>query len=157
MEPTIGTGPFSDIRILELSRGIAGRTAGMLLAEFGAEVARVVPPEDREPPEDPRTLCWDRGKVLTEIDPADPEAGRLLQSCDVLLTDARPGELDRLGLDAATLLDRSPGLLHVWLPPYAVRGRWSHLPEDPLLLAALGGFAAHHPATEERPVAPVVP
>jgi crotonobetainyl-CoA:carnitine CoA-transferase CaiB-like acyl-CoA transferase len=157
VEPTIGTGPFSDIRILELSRGIAGRTAGMLLAEFGAEVARVVPPEDREPPEDPRTLCWDRGKVLTEIDPADPEAGRLLQSCDVLLTDARPGELDRLGLDAATLLDRSPGLLHVWLPPYAVRGRWSHLPEDPLLLAALGGFAAHHPATEERPVAPVVP
>jgi crotonobetainyl-CoA:carnitine CoA-transferase CaiB-like acyl-CoA transferase len=166
VEPTMGTGPFGDIRILELSTGIAGRTAGMLLAEFGAEVARVLPPGDQEPPDDPRGLCWDRGKILAQMDQAQmdqagpgatAELRRLVDACDVLLTDARPGELDRLGLDAATVLDRSPGLVHVWLPPYAARGRWSHLPEDPLLLAALGGFAAHHPATEDRPVAPVVP
>jgi crotonobetainyl-CoA:carnitine CoA-transferase CaiB-like acyl-CoA transferase len=166
VEPTIGTGPFGDIRILELSTGIAGRTAGMLLAQFGAQVARVLPPGDREPPDDPRGLCWDRGKILAQMDEAQidqagpgaaAELRRLVDACDVLLTDAGPGELDRLGLDAATVLDRSPGLVHVWLPPYAARGRWSHLPEDPLLLAALGGFAAHHPATEDRPVAPVVP
>jgi crotonobetainyl-CoA:carnitine CoA-transferase CaiB-like acyl-CoA transferase len=43
------------------------------------------------------------------------------------------------------------------MPPIATLGRWSQLPHDPLLLAAVGGFAAHHPAVEDRPVAPVVP
>ncbi|MCW2946670.1 MAG: L-carnitine dehydratase/bile acid-inducible protein [Actinoallomurus sp.] len=161
MKPSIGIGPFGDLRILELSTGIAGRTAGMLLAEFGAEVARVLPPGGQESPDDPRSLCWDRGKILAEMDQADPRAiaelRRLVDACDVLLTDVGPDELDRLGLDAATALERSPGLVHVWLPPYGARGRWSTLPEDPLLLAALGGFAAHHPATEDQPVAPVVP
>jgi crotonobetainyl-CoA:carnitine CoA-transferase CaiB-like acyl-CoA transferase len=151
-----GAGPFSGVRVLELSTGTAGRTAGMLLADFGAEVVRVLPPGDRPRPDDPRLLCWDRGKQLTQLDRSG-ELARLAGACDVLLTDAIPGELEPLGLDAATMLDRAPGLVHAWLPPYAARGRWSRLPEDPLLLAALGGFAAHFPATTGRPVAPVVP
>ncbi|GAB2982846.1 CoA transferase [Amycolatopsis acidiphila] len=159
MEPTIGTGPFTGVRVLELTTGTAGRTAGMLLADFGAEVARVAPPAD---PADPRTVCWDRGKALLEPAGTDPGAAavqvrRLAEACDVLLSDARPGELERRGLDPATLHRRNPGLVHAWLPPYAARGRWSGLPQDPLLLAAVGGFAAHFPANEDRPVAPVVP
>ena len=47
--------------------------------------------------------------------------------------------------------------MHAWLPPYAARGRWSDLPDDPLLLAAVGGFADHFPAVADVPVAPVVP
>lgn len=162
VEPTIGTGPFIGVRILELTTGTAGRTAGMLLADFGAEVARVLPPGEPASPGDPRTVCWDRGKTLTEVDRDDPGAAaveirRLADTCDVLLSDARPGELERRGLDAATVRRRNPGVVHAWLPPYAARGRWSGLPEDPLLLAALGGVAAHFPASDDRPVAPVVP
>lgn len=157
MEAIVDTGPFGDVRVLELSTGIAGRTAGMLLAEFGADVVRVLSPDDTESTKDPRRLCWDRGKILTEVDPTAAELGRLVDACDVLLTDVGPGELDRLGLAPTPLLDRSPGLVHAWLPPYGTRGRWRNLPADPLLLAALGGFAAHHPATDDRPVAPVVP
>lgn len=134
----------------------------MLLADFGAEVARVLPPGQAPAPDDPRTLCWDRGKTLTAVDQADPGAAaveirRLAEACDVLLSDARPGELERLGLDAATVLHRTPGVVHAWLPPYAARGRWSGLPEDSLLLSALGGFASHFPATDDRPVAQAVP
>ncbi|HVV08093.1 CoA transferase [Amycolatopsis sp.] len=159
MAPTIGTGPFTGVRILELTTGTAGRTAGMLLADFGAEVARAEVPA--QSPSDPRAVCWDRGKTLlgTETGPGDAavELRRLAENCDVLLSDARPGELERRGLDAATLGSANPGIVHAWLPPYAARGRWSALPEDPLLLAAIGGFAAHFPASDERPVAPVVP
>jgi crotonobetainyl-CoA:carnitine CoA-transferase CaiB-like acyl-CoA transferase len=119
---TTGAGPFRDVRVLEVSTGTAGRTAGMLLADFGAEVARVVPAGDHPRPDDPRLLCWDRGKQLTR--PGPGELAHLARSCDVLLTDAIPGELEPLGLDATTLRDRAPGMVHAWLPPYAVRGRW---------------------------------
>jgi crotonobetainyl-CoA:carnitine CoA-transferase CaiB-like acyl-CoA transferase len=150
------SGPFSEVRVLEFSTGIAGRTAGMLLADFGAEVVRALPRGERPQPTDPETLCWDRGKHLTEV--ASPaQLSRLVDSCDVLLTDTRPGELESWGLDAKTVRGRTPDLIHGWLPPYATRGRWSRLPADPLLLAAVGGFAAHFPATTDRPVAPVVP
>jgi crotonobetainyl-CoA:carnitine CoA-transferase CaiB-like acyl-CoA transferase len=157
VEATVGAGPFSAVRVLELSTGTAGRTAGMLLAEFGAEVVRVLPSGDPERTDDPRRLCWDRGKILTTLDHPTAELGRLVDACDVLLTDLGPDALDRLGLSSALLLGRYPGLVHAWLPPYGARGRWRNLPADPLLLAALGGFAAHHPATDDRPVAPVVP
>jgi crotonobetainyl-CoA:carnitine CoA-transferase CaiB-like acyl-CoA transferase len=156
MDPGADAGPFRDLRVLEVTNGTPGRTAGMLLADFGADVVRVLPAGDLPRPDDPRLLSWDRGKQLTRAD-GPHELTRLARSCDVLLTDAVPGELEPRGLDAATLLGRTPGLVHAWLPPYAVRGRWSRLPEDPLLLAALGGFAAHYPATTDRPVAPVVP
>jgi len=158
--PNIGTGPFTGVRILELTTGTAGRTAGMLLADFGAEVVRAGVPEQQSP-DDPRAVCWDRGKFLldTGADPGEAavELRRLAENCDVLLSDARPGELQRRGLDATTLGNSNPGIVHAWLPPYAARGRWSGLPEDPMLLAAIGGFAAHFPASDERPVAPVVP
>jgi crotonobetainyl-CoA:carnitine CoA-transferase CaiB-like acyl-CoA transferase len=171
---TSSDSPFSDVRVLELSSGTAARTAGMLLAHFGADVVRVLPPGEPLAPDDPRLLCLDRGKRLTQLagggrsgevgrtmrpdETVRPgERERLAGSCDVLLADAIPGSLEPLGLDAAAALDRFPGLVHAWLPPYATRGQWRSLPEDPLLLAALGGFAAHYPATTDRPVAPVVP
>jgi crotonobetainyl-CoA:carnitine CoA-transferase CaiB-like acyl-CoA transferase len=154
-------GPLVGARILELTGGIAGGAAGMLLADLGAEVVRVVSPGEPRRPWDPAQLCRDRGKLLATLDRskvgAATELRRLVDAADVVLTDVRPGELERGGLDAATLLHRDHRLVHAWLPPYAVRGRWSQLPDDPLLLAAIGGFADHHPAAEDRPVAPVVP
>jgi len=51
--------PFARVRVLELTRGIAGRTAGMLLADLGADVVRVS--DDRPDAEgDPGGVCWDR-------------------------------------------------------------------------------------------------
>ena len=156
-----GRGPLRPVRVLELTEGIAGRTAGMLLADLGADVTRLVEPGEPRRPWEPGPLCWDRGKLLARLDRsqvgAATEVRRLVEAADVVLTDARPGRLEGQGLDAATLAHRDPGLVHTWLPPYGVRGRWSQLPDDPLLLAAIGGFADHHPAAEDRPVAPVVP
>jgi crotonobetainyl-CoA:carnitine CoA-transferase CaiB-like acyl-CoA transferase len=88
------TAPFARTRVLELTRGIAGRTAGMLLADLGADVVRA---SDDEPDaeRDPGGLCWDRGKVLTPLHGTGTgELRRLAAAADVLLTDLRPTEMD---------------------------------------------------------------
>jgi len=65
--PSSAAGAFAGVRVLELTRGIAGRTAGMLLADLGADVVRAS--DDRPDTErDPGGLCWDRGKVLAPLD-----------------------------------------------------------------------------------------
>jgi crotonobetainyl-CoA:carnitine CoA-transferase CaiB-like acyl-CoA transferase len=155
--PSSAAGPFAGTRVLELTRGIAGRTAGMLLADLGADVVRAS--DDRPDTErDPGGLCWDRGKVLAPLrGTSTSELRRLAAAADVLLTDLRPAEIaDHWASQEATLA-ASPRLVHAWLPPYAARGAWRDLPDDPLLLAAVGGFADHFPAVADVPVAPVVP
>ena len=151
------TGPFAGVRVLELTRGIAGRTAGMLLADLGADVVRAS--DDRPDAErDPGGLCWDRGKVLAPLHGTSvSELRRLAATADVLLTDLRPAELAGHWASPSDALATSPALVHAWLPPYAARGGWSDLPDDPLLLAAVSGFADHFPAVADVPVAPVVP
>src|ERR1700685_2409793 len=86
-------GPFAGVRVLELTRGISGRTAGMLLADLGADVIRAS--DDRPDAErDPGGLCWDRGKVLTPLHGTTiTDLRRLAAAADVLLTDLRPAEL----------------------------------------------------------------
>jgi crotonobetainyl-CoA:carnitine CoA-transferase CaiB-like acyl-CoA transferase len=144
---TSADGPFRAVRVLELTRGQAGRMAGMLLADLGADVVRVLP-HGAAIGQTPEGLAWDRGKRFTV-----PGDGRrrdeLAAGADVVLSDGPRGEMDGLA--------GGPGLVRVWMPPHTARGRFTGLPDDPLLRTALGGFAAHHPSVANRPVASVVP
>lgn len=153
-------GPFAGHRVLEIAAGDAGRTAGVLLADLGADVVRLASAEDLVGGWDARRVYLDRSKrrVVTGGSTSDPtEVERLLDRADVVVVDAPPTELGRRGLDADTVLEGRGHLVHVWLPPIAAHGPWSDLPHDDLLLQALGGFASHHPASDDRPVASVVP
>ncbi len=147
---------LAGLRVLEIASDQPGQVAGMLFADLGADVVRLASAADGSIATEqlPGWLCRNRGKTLaTGQGPTD----RLLARADVLLHDLPPVERAAAGLDASTLRRRFPALVDVWLAPIASRGRWSKLPGDQLLLDALSGFAAHHPATDERPVASVVP
>ena len=149
-------GVLAGLRVLEIASDQPGQVAGMLFADLGADVIRLVDAAEGSvaAADLPGWLCRNRGKTLaTGQGPTD----RLLARADVLLHDLPPVERAAAGLDASTLRRRFPALVDVWLAPIAARGRWSELPGDQLLLDALSGFAAHHPATDERPVASVVP
>ncbi|SEP27145.1 CoA transferase [Trujillonella endophytica] len=151
---TPSAGPLSGVRVLEVSRGRPARIAGMLLADLGADVVRRLDPDAAPEPVSPAAVCWDRGKRISPI-AAHDVAGAAGQA-DVVLVDETPSSLPARGWDADTLRAGHPELAHVWLPPYGERGEWCDLPEDPLLLAALGGLAQLYPADDDSPVAPVV-
>ena len=145
-----GAPPLQGVRVLERTTSMAGQVAGMMLADLGADVVRVVDdgPADAARTGLPGWLCWNRGKVVATAAPDDALLDRLVSCADVLIGDERPSS-------HRTVADR-PGLVQVWMPPIAASGRWSELPADHLLLDALAGFSAHHPAAEDRPVVSVV-
>ncbi len=155
------SGPYDDVRVLDASRGVAGAVAAMYLADYGADVVKIDPAQSRYPHDDPGWLCWDRNKVLTSIDLSGRgghiELRRLLAATDVVIFDRTPGQLEADGWDGATLTEAHPRLVHAWLPPYGTTGRWSQLPGDPLLLAAVAGVCDYQMASTDVPVALVVP
>ena len=155
------TQPFSGIRIIDFTQGIGGPLATMLLADFGADVVKVEPPAGDRAAAEPGYLCWNRNKRRVTLDPRTfgglRTARKLIETADVAVFDSRPGELERLGLDATTLLAEQPELLHVWMPPFGTKGRWSYLPPEELLLAGLSGVAHLQLSFADQPVALVTP
>ena len=147
-------GPLVGVRVVEVSTGRAGRIAGMLLADLGADVVTVVAPGRQSQPPRPADLCWDRGK--RQLEAADKEALRFAADAEVMLVNATPVEIAARELTSQRLRDMAPEVVHVWLPPYGEAGEWRDLPEDPLFVAALTSLAVHLPADDASPVAPVV-
>lgn len=147
--------PLSGVRVLEVSTTRAARIAGQLLSDLGADVVRIVDAHaDPTIPPEPGEVWWDRGKrvVASGADTARDAA----READVLVVDHTPAGLTSSQLSAEDIQVLNPGLIHVWMPPYAAAGRWAELNEDPLLLDALGGIAGRYPCVEDRPVAPVI-
>lgn len=118
--------PLKGIRVLDLTRVLAGPIASRFLAAYGADVLRIDP------------LDWDEGAAIPEVTlgkrcarmdlrQADQLAHfkRLLAECDVLLHGYRPRALDSLGLTEAVRQAINPGAIDVSLNAYGWSGPWS--------------------------------
>ncbi|AZK97536.1 CoA transferase [Streptomyces tsukubensis] len=145
--------PAAGVRVLDLTRVIAGPVATRTLALLGADVLRIDPPRL---PEDPDAHAdTGPGKRSALLDLAAPGDRRifdeLLDTADVLVLGYRPGALDALGLDPGTLAARRPGLitarLDAWGDPNPLAGRRGF---DSLVQAATG-IAAVEAAEDGRP------
>jgi hypothetical protein len=119
--------PLRGLRVLELTRVIAGPVAGRTLSWFGADVLRIESPDHREL----RTITVDTGpdKRSTRLD-LRTRSGRdafeeLLAGADVLLHGLRPGALTGLGFDAGVRARIAPGLIDASLSAYGPGGTWS--------------------------------
>ena len=103
----------------------------------------------------------DHGKWPSKLNPdraADWAVLReLADNTDIFLSELPPGHLERRGLDPVTFHARAPDGVHVWLPAFGAAGRWSQLPYDPLLLAAVSGYSDFYPSDLDHPIATVVP
>jgi len=152
---------FSGIRIVDFSEGIAGPMATMFLGDLGAEIIKAESPVGDRMKDHPGYLCWNRNKQVVTLDVhsfAGLSAARsLLATADVAVFDSLPGELERSGLDSATVHAANPALLHAWFPPYSPLGRWSQLPPDEALISALTGISWLQSSYEERPTYLVTP
>jgi crotonobetainyl-CoA:carnitine CoA-transferase CaiB-like acyl-CoA transferase len=151
--------PFVGIRVLDLTTSMTGAIAAMHLADFGADVLRI--DTEKLPRLSPAYIFANRGKRLLDLDLVTHEARRrlraLINTADVLVIDGSAARLAALSCDAETLCAANTRLVHVWMPPHAIRGAVSELPADELLLTAWTGMADQQPGSAQQPVAPVVP
>ncbi|MFD0630588.1 CoA transferase [Catenulispora yoronensis] len=120
------TRPLAGIRVLDLTRIIAGPNAGRVLAAYGADVTMVRSPS--LPTIRGLDLDLNFGKALRFLD-LRGGAGRaafldLVRGADVVLQSYRPGALAGLGLGAAELAAVNPRLVHVSISAYGAEGPW---------------------------------
>ena len=141
---TPASGPLSGLRVIELAQIMAGPTAGMMLADMGAEVIKVEKfpgGDDSRAYREPRVngvsapyMILNRNKrgIALNLKHADGLQAllRLIDSADVLIENYRPGTLDKLGLGWDVLHARNPGLILCSVTGYGLQGP----------MASTGGF-----------------
>ncbi|MET9398019.1 CoA transferase [Kitasatospora sp. NPDC002965] len=145
--------PAAGIRVLDLTRVIAGPVATRTLALLGADVLRVDSP--RLPEAEDAHVDTGLGKRSTRLDLADP-ADRavletLLATADVVVTGYRPGSLDAHGLAPEALLARRPGLVVAQLNAWGWTGPWSGRRGFDSLVQAGVGIAGIEAGADGRP------
>jgi crotonobetainyl-CoA:carnitine CoA-transferase CaiB-like acyl-CoA transferase len=136
--------PAAGVRVLDLTRVIAGPVGSRYLGALGAEVLRLDPPERPDlPPGAPfDTLLAKRSAFLDFAAPAGRERlDALLGGADVVLLGYRPGALERFGLAPAELAARHPGLVIVQLAAWGHTGPWSERRGFDSIVQAASGIA----------------
>ena len=163
------SGPLVGYRVLELGSTVAGPFCGRLLADFGAEVIKVEPPEG-----DPvRTMGKHvdgkslyaasilRNKRLISLDlrktAAREVVRKLAAHCDVVVENFRPGTLEKWGLGYETLSKDNPGLVMVRISGFGQSGPYRERPGYGFLGDAVGGMLHINGYPDRPPVRAAVP
>ena len=153
--------PLSGIRVLDMSRILAGPWCGQVLADLGAEVIKVERPgkgddtrswgppflkdaEGRDTTESAYYLCANRGKQSITLDIAQPAgqaiARELAQHADVLLENYKVGDLKRYGLDYATLSVLNPRLVYCSITGFGQDGPLKDRAGYDFMVQGMGGL-----------------
>jgi crotonobetainyl-CoA:carnitine CoA-transferase CaiB-like acyl-CoA transferase len=124
--PVPASRPLKGLKVLDLTRVLAGPVASRFLAAYGAEVLRIDPPGWDEPGIVPEVAL---GKRCARLDLHRADDARvlavLLSQAEVIIHGLRPGALDRLGFDPPTRRTLSAGLIDVCLDAYGWSGPWA--------------------------------
>jgi crotonobetainyl-CoA:carnitine CoA-transferase CaiB-like acyl-CoA transferase len=153
--------PLSNVRVLDLSRILAGPWATQNLADLGAEVIKVEKPEcgddtrqmgppfmhDRstnEPGDAAYFMCCNRGKQSVTIDFTQPQGQALIRdlakTADVLVENYKVGALKRYGLDFESLREINPGLIYCSVTGFGQTGPYKDRAGYDYLIQGMGGL-----------------
>jgi len=124
-----GNLPLTGIRAFGMGHVIAGAGMGRDMALYGADVLNIWRPHDSEL----EAFAWDvqvgmRSTILDDSKEDRAQFNRLLQDADVFFANKRPGFLKKHGLDAETLCEQKPGLIHANVVLHGEKGPWSNRP-----------------------------
>ena len=154
-------GPLTGLRILDLTRILAGPSCTQLLGDYGADVIKVEKPglgDDTRawgPPyvtgkdgtttqESAYYLCANRNKRSVALDMATPQGAetirRLAARCDVVVENFKAGGLAKYGLDHASLLGQHPGLIYCSITGFGQTGPNAAKPGYDILAQGYGGI-----------------
>ena len=156
--------PLDGVRVLDLSRLVAGNTLTQVLGDFGAEVIKV------EPPAGDTLRAWQtngvqvnwklyaRNKKSLCLELRKPEARKLLldlaPTAAIFIESFRPGTLEDMGLAPAVLLARNPGLVIVRISGWGQDGPYRRRPGFGTLVEGMSGFASFNGFADREPVLP---
>lgn len=148
------TGPLDGIRVLDLTRVLAGPVATMILGDMGADVIKVEDPHGgdlyrttgylRQGGESVNFLTANRNKRSLTLDLRRDAARevlfRLVDVSDVLVENYRPGVSDKLGIGPDVLQRRNPRLIHCSITGFGHDGPYRDLPAVDPVIQALSGL-----------------
>jgi CoA:oxalate CoA-transferase len=142
--------PLSGVRVLDLTRYLAGPFASMLLADYGADVVKIESRKGREfqiPGSQHDTyffLSSNRGKRSLTLDFKSPQGRelllRILPHFDVLIENFRPDVMEQLGLGPATLTARFPRLIYCGVSGFGADGPYHDRPGFDQIAQGMSGF-----------------
>ncbi len=156
--------PYKGIRVVDLSQGIAGPYCAMLLAQYGADVIKVEPPEgdwarrlgQAHGDHTAFSIAGNLGKRSIALDlKNDRDKGRLwdvLKDADIFLEGFRPGVIDRLGFGYKTVAAINPRILYLAVSGF---GQTGPLREKPAMDPILQAFSGMMMSTLEKDGEPV--
>ncbi len=165
-------GPLQGVRVLDLTRVLAGPWAAQNLADLGAEVIKVERPkkgddsrafgppwlkdaQGRDTAESAYFACANRGKKSLTLDLAQPQgqaiARELAARCDVLLENFKFDDLERYGLGYAQLRRLNPGLIYCSVTGFGHTGPWRERPGYDFMIQGMGGLMSITGERDDRP------
>ncbi|MCF3933857.1 CoA transferase [Acuticoccus sp. M5D2P5] len=158
-------GPLAGIRVVDLSRLVAGNMTSLQLADHGADVVKVEPLPDGDP-----LRAWRRANVTTfwktycrnkrslaldfRGEGAVAILRKLILSADVLIENFRPGTMEEMGLDPKALQAAAPGLVVLRVSGFGQTGPYGQRPGFGTLVEAMSGFAARNGEEGGDPLLP---
>jgi formyl-CoA transferase len=159
-------GPLDGVRVLDLTRVVAGPYCAMFLGDLGAEVVKVEQPGTGDdtrgwgPPftggESAYYLCINRNKKSIALDLKSAKevelVRQLAQAADVVIENFRPGTMERLGLGEQELRELNPRLIYASLTGFGADGPMSGWPGYDLIVQAWGGLMSITGTPDGEPV-----
>ena len=159
--PTNNAGPLAHVKVLDLSRVLAGPWAGQLLGDYGADVVKVERPgsgddtrswgppyvraaDGNDGPDAAYFFCANRNKRSITVDFTQAEGQRLVRElahgCDVVIENFKLGGLAGYGLDYAALSADHPGLIYCSITGFGQTGPYAPRAGYDFLIQGMGGL-----------------
>jgi len=158
---TTNTGPLKGLRILDMSRILAGPTCTQILGDLGADVIKIERPgagddtrkwgppyvkdsDGNDTSESAYYLCANRNKRSLTVDITKPEGQQIIRKlaakCDVLIENYKVGGLKKYGLDYSSMKDEFPDLIYCSISGFGQTGPKSHRLGYDFMIQAMGGI-----------------
>jgi formyl-CoA transferase len=163
--------PLQGIRVLDVSQVMAGPFACMMLADLGADVIKVEPPGGDQTrgamgfkmkgPDSMGFLNMNRNKRSLTLDLKTDEGRadfyKLAETADVIVENYRPGAVQRLRIDYASIQKINPKIVYVSISGFGQSGPWATRPGFDLMAQAMSGVMSVTGYPGEKPVKAGVP
>ena len=159
-------GPLVGVKVLDLSRLVAGNTLTMVLADMGADVIKVEPPDGdtlRDWKVSGISTAWkaySRNKRSLCLDFRHPAGHKILMDlvarAQILVESFRPGTLEKMGLGPGALFERNAKLIVARISGWGQTGPYRDRPGFGTLVEGMSGFASMNGFADREPVLPPI-